>query len=316
MLKGIDISNWQNGIELSKVDADFVIAKATEGINYTDPHMIGFVTKSIDLGKKIGLYHFARPERNSSEAEAKFFVDKVKNYIGKAVLVLDWESDGKSNVGWAKKWLDTVYSLTGVRPIIYMSEDVTRQFNWSSVSNDYALWVAKYRDMTPDFNYDMSNAGAKPIIGYWKTYLMWQWTSTGRLNGYPSNLDCDVFYGTKDDWDKLATSKAGSKPVTPKPTKSVNDLAREVINGYWGNGDERRKKLTDAGYSYTDVQKRVNEILGVKTTNNANSGTYTVKAGDTLTAIANKYQTSIHILVAKNNIADPNKIYVGQVLKI
>ena len=47
-----------------------------------------------------------------------------------------------------------------------------------------------------------------------------------------------------------------------------------------------------------------------------NNGTYTVQAGDTLTAIANKYGTTVDSLVALNNIADKNKIYVGQVLKI
>lgn len=49
---------------------------------------------------------------------------------------------------------------------------------------------------------------------------------------------------------------------SPAPAgKSVDDLAREVINGNWGNGDERRQKLTAAGYDYDAVQRRVNEIL-------------------------------------------------------
>lgn len=316
MLKGIDISNWQKDIDLSKINADFVIPKATEGVKYADPFMNGFLDKSIKLGKKVGAYHFARPEWNSSDAEARFFVDRVKNYIGKVVLVLDWESDGKANVAWAKRWLDTVYSLTGVRPIIYMSESVTKQFNWSSVSKDYGLWVARYRDMIPDANYDMSNAGVKPSVGSWNNYLMWQWTSVGRLAGYNGNLDCDVFYGDAKDWDRLAMKKATSPAVSTtktvsKPRKSVDTLAREVINGYWGNGEERKRKLKEAGYDYNAVQSKVNSILGA-----SQQRTYTVKAGDTLTAIANKYQTSIHILVSKNNIADPNKIYVGQVLKI
>jgi lysozyme len=134
VLKGIDISNWQKDIDLSKINADFVIPKATEGVKYADPFMSGFLDKSIKLGKKVGVYHFARPEWNSSDSEARFFVDRAKNYIGKAVLALDWESDGKEDVAWAKRWLDTVYSLTGVRPIIYMSESATKQFNWNSVS--------------------------------------------------------------------------------------------------------------------------------------------------------------------------------------
>lgn len=45
--------------------------------------------------------------------------------------------------------------------------------------------------------------------------------------------------------------------------KSVDELAQEVIAGKWGNGDDRKNKLTAAGYSYDEVQKRVNEILGV-----------------------------------------------------
>ena len=43
--------------------------------------------------------------------------------------------------------------------------------------------------------------------------------------------------------------------------KSVDTIAREVIRGDWGNGDERKKKLTAAGYDYSDVQKSVNELL-------------------------------------------------------
>lgn len=47
----------------------------------------------------------------------------------------------------------------------------------------------------------------------------------------------------------------------PAPTKSVDELAKEVIDGKWGNNPERKKALTEAGYDYDAVQKRVNEIL-------------------------------------------------------
>ena len=43
--------------------------------------------------------------------------------------------------------------------------------------------------------------------------------------------------------------------------KSVREVAIEVINGYWGNGEERRQRLEAAGYSYTEVQTMVNRIL-------------------------------------------------------
>lgn len=56
---------------------------------------------------------------------------------------------------------------------------------------------------------------------------------------------------------------ANGKQVYPTATakKSVDAIAREVIQGKWGNGAERKQKLTAAGYDYSAVQKRVNELL-------------------------------------------------------
>lgn len=61
----------------------------------------------------------------------------------------------------------------------------------------------------------------------------------------------------------ITYKKADSEPTSqPEPTKkSVDELAREVIRGEWGNGSDRRIRLTQAGYDYDAVQKRVNEIL-------------------------------------------------------
>lgn len=55
----------------------------------------------------------------------------------------------------------------------------------------------------------------------------------------------------------------GTVTETPKTssTKSVDEIAKEVIQGKWGNGEERKKKLTVAGYDYSVIQKKVNEIL-------------------------------------------------------
>ena len=46
-----------------------------------------------------------------------------------------------------------------------------------------------------------------------------------------------------------------------KPGKSVDEIAREVIQGLWGNGAERKNRLIEAGYDFDAVQKRVNELL-------------------------------------------------------
>lgn len=219
-LRGIDISKWQDSLNAGTINADFVIIKATEGVGYVDASCDKHFQRALKAGKKLGVYHFARPDGNSALAEANFFVANIRGYIKKAILVLDWEVEPKGNVAWAKQWLDEVYRQTGVRPMIYMSESVVNAYNWSSVvQGNYGLWVAKYRDNNIDVNYDMTNAGTPPVIKWWAGYAMWQWTSSGRLDGYAGNLDCNVFYGDKTAWDKYAGSYVAPAPEpTPTPT--------------------------------------------------------------------------------------------------
>ena len=111
----------------------------------------------------------------------------------------------------------------------------------------------------------------------------------------------------------------------PTPSKSVDDLAREVIRGDWGNGQERKNRLTAAGYDYSTVQARVNEMLsGNKPAPKPvdNTVTYTVKPGDTLWGIAERFLGKgsrwREIYYANQAIigANPNIIYPGQKLTI
>ncbi|SFE14051.1 N-acetylmuramoyl-L-alanine amidase [Peptostreptococcaceae bacterium pGA-8] len=59
---------------------------------------------------------------------------------------------------------------------------------------------------------------------------------------------------------------APSKPAQPTTGKSIETLAREVLAGNWGNGDDRKANLESAGYNYYAVQARVNELCGVQAT--------------------------------------------------
>lgn len=58
--------------------------------------------------------------------------------------------------------------------------------------------------------------------------------------------------------------KTEEKPEpAPAPSKkSIDEIAREVIAGKWGNGQDRKNRLTKAGYDYNTVQSRVNQLLG------------------------------------------------------
>ena len=49
--------------------------------------------------------------------------------------------------------------------------------------------------------------------------------------------------------------------LKPVYAKTADEIAREVISGKWGNGAERKRRLTQAGYDFMIIQKRVNEIL-------------------------------------------------------
>ncbi len=308
-MNGIDISNWQRDINLSAVKADFVIVKATEGIGYVDKSCDMLFQKALSLGKKLGFYHFARPTANNDPIrEADFFYENCKGYFGKAIPILDWEAENKQNVAYAKAWLDRVYQRSGVKPVIYMSESVVNSYDWSSVANaDYGLWVAKYRDNATDYNYNMANAGSHPKVKWWKFYCMWQWTSTGRLDGYGYNLDCNVFYGDWATWDKYVGKSTSA-------AKTTDQLAEEVIAGQWGNGSDRKKRLTAAGYDYNAVQQMVNRKMAAK--KQAAHVYYVVKRGDTLSAIASKYGTTYQRLAQINGIANPNRIYVGQKIRV
>lgn len=376
VMHGIDISKWQNGINLSAIRYDFIIAKATEGCGYVDSTCDSYVQSAISAGKPFGFYHFARNDLgNSAKAEAEFFYAQTKNYFKRGIPILDWESSRKNDVAWAKAWLDRVYQLSGVRPMIYMSESVVNAYDWSNVvAGNYGLWVAKYRDNNPDYNYDMSNAGAKPTVRYWNFYAMWQWTSTGRVNGYNGNLDCDIFYGDVNTWNAYAgkgentpETTTANKPVanaginlasytdeqladmviagkfgvgtdranalgarygavqaivnskytnTLPARKSINEIAKEVVAGQWGNGADRKAKLNAAGYNYDEVQSIVNALLGVKVQQSQPAEYYTIQSGDTLSGIAARYGTTYQHLASMNGIANPNRIYAGQTIRV
>lgn len=106
------------------------------------------------------------------------------------------------------------------------------------------------------------------------------------------------------------------QPVEPEPGKTVEELAKEVIDGKWGNGADRKKRLTEAGYDYAAVQARVNEL--VKKPAESTAVYYTVKSGDTLWKIAKKYGTTPTAIqkLNSNKIKDINLIVTGWKIRV
>lgn len=79
--------------------------------------------------KPLGLYHF-EDGKSTGQQEADHFIRNIKSYIGKAVLVLDGETDAlKKGTAYAKGFLDRVFEVTGVRPLIFMSKFACRKYD-------------------------------------------------------------------------------------------------------------------------------------------------------------------------------------------
>lgn len=344
-MKGIDVSNWQNGIDLSAVPADFVIMKATEGTTYVSPDCERQYQQAKAAGRCLGVYHYANG--GDVKAEADFFLSKVKGYISEAILCLDWEGEnnptfGKNDFNWCKSWCDYVYDKTGVKPLVYVSQSVMNKLNGIG---DYGFWIAQYANMNQTGYQD------KPWNEGNYNCVIRQYSSSGRLPGYNGNLDLNKAYIDQTAWNKYAGKENVPKPTNPSkpvanaPIGSTLDLAVEVMQGKYGNGDTRKAALGDR---YNEIQGFIDYIASVpaqtlvsevkagkygngevrkivlgsrytEVQNMVNGSTaqyYIVRNGDTLSGIASRFGTTYHKLAQWNGIENPNRIYPGQKLRV
>lgn len=347
-MNGIDISNWQKGIDLAAVPCDFVIAKATQGTGYTSPDCVRQVEQVMSLGKKVGVYHYIGGQGAVSEMD--FFIDSIKNWVGKVMIVLDWEQGENrawGNLGYLEQCIARVKERTGIPPVVYASASV---FPWDLCrKHNCGAWVAQYADNNPTGYQDAPwNEGKYGC-------MMRQYSSHGRLPGYGGNLDLNKFYGDPAAWDKYANPNGAAQPAPqpqpdPQPTApqgSTLDLADRVMRDEFGSGDARKQAL---GSRYGEVQDFINHIasasvdtlaaevmagkygngdmrrrvLGTRykavqdkingASQPAPQRVYTVKPGDTLSGIAQKvgWGGNWRGLANKNGIKNPNVIYAGQ----
>ena len=317
-MNGIDVSNWQSGINISAMNVDFVVVKATEGSGYTSPSFTRQANDTLNSGKKLGVYHYMS-YMTPAKQQAEYFVNKVKPYLNKAVLVLDFEGTAVyRGVSFALEFLRTVESMTGVKPMIYMSQSVAASHDWTSaINNDYALWVARYPlgNTTTGFRNDLSYGN----LGYWDSAAMFQYTSHGRISGYSGYLDLDIFYGDESQWDAYA----GDIPETGGSDGSYYNQTYTVRSGdclstiaqrfgvSWGS-------IASANGIYSPYIIYPGQVLSIPggSGNVVQSKTYTVRSGDCLSTIAQRFGVSWGSIASANGIYSPYIIYPGQVLSI
>lgn len=294
-MKIIDISEFQGNVDFNKVKADGikgVVLRAGYGRGNVDGKFRENIKKAINTGLPIGIYWFSYAyTAEMAKREAQYCNDVIapyKDHINLPVF-FDWEGDSmnymkKNGVAPSKSLITEMNKVfcervneLGYEAGYYLNLDYSRNWVDESKLKKYKRWLAWWTSQKQTDCY------------------MWQYTDKGKVSGIGGYVDMNELYG------------ASTTPTSPTTGKSIDQLAHEVIEGKYGNGKEREVLLGD---KYDAVQKRVNEILY------GERKYYTVKDGDTLSAIANKYGTSVRQLVEWNNIKNPNLIYTGQKLRV
>lgn len=347
-MNGIDINNWQNGINLDAVPYDFIIAKATQGKTYVSPDCARQVEQARARGKLFGVYHYI--DGSGAIGEADFFIDNIKNWVGEGMLCLDWESNQNSawgNEDYLRQVAQRVIDRTGIPPVIYVQQSRMAQVKPIADALNCALWIAQYANMNATGYQDSPwNEGAYSCA-------IRQYSSCGRLSGYSGNLDLNKAYMDAAAWKKYANPSGGASAPSPAPSKpsasapsgSTLDLVYHIVTNNI-NGDARRgycgsrydevqgfindthdasastlaKWIRAGKYGNNPVRQTVIEACGGKYREaqdiiNGKSRTYTVRSGDTLSGIGAKLGVSWKGIASKNGISSPYTIYPGQKLK-
>ena len=291
---GIDVSKWQGNFNFAKAKdegVEFVILRGAYSTG-KDTKFEQYYSACKALNIPVGVYHYSMAKTvTEARTEANFLINNVlKGKQFEYPIYMDVED--KVQLALGKDLLTEIViafcdtlEKAGYYAGIYSTAYVLKTYTHETKLNRFDKWIAQWaKDCT-----------------YKGSYGMWQFGGETNLirTNIVAGVKCDQDYCYKDYPTLIKKNKLNGY----KEVKSIEVLAQEVLDGKWGVGEDRKKRLTSAGYSYTDVQNKVNEMLKPKT--------YTVKSGDTLTAIAKANNTTVDKLVADNNL-----IKSGMVLKL
>ena len=252
-LRGIDVSGYQGDIDFKKVKdsgVEFVIVKAGYSTS-TVPSWEANFANAKNSGLMVGAYWYSYALTiEQGIAEARAFIAALAGKQLDFPVFMDLEDRAQFDKGKAF-CTELVLAFcgelakAGYYAGVYSSTYWYTNFVEESVREMYPAWIADYRGE----NYYAGTTG------------IWQY-GTGRVPGVQNLCDLDEGYVDYSIYIKENGLNGYPKqPEPPAPEKTIDELAREVITGLWGNGQERYDRLTAAGYDYYAVQKRVNEIL-------------------------------------------------------
>lgn len=309
--QGIDISSWQGTVDFFAVKnsgIDIVYIKSSEGTSYINPYFESSYSNAKENGLKVGFYHYVTA-RSTQQAinEANFFARVVGGKQSDCKLAMDFENFGDLSINEinniSKVFLETLTNITNSQPIIYSNAFSARTI-FNQELTKYPLWVANYGVNTPESN------------GKWETWVGWQYTSTGIVNGISGYVDRNQFT------DGVLLS---SSTILPTPENSGSSSSENTIVYTVKSGDTLSEIARDYGTTVSSIVSLNTFItnpnliypgqqLTIKTSTENSNNIYVVKRGDTLSHIALRYNTTVNTLVRLNNIKNPNLIYPNQQL--
>lgn len=244
-IKGIDVSEFQGQIDWAKAKADGVefailrVGFGSDSKSQDDKYIERNISECERLNIPIGVYLFSYANtvaKASSEAEHTLrLVAGHKLPLGVWYDIEDSKTSGSVEKSYLTQIIEKYCSIikeAGYKVGIYANLNWLENKIEKSVQEKYPIWVAQYYKECQ----------------YEGEYVIWQYASDGKVDGISGNCDMNYYYGDLEE-------------DTSTDTKSIDQLAQEVINGKWGNGDARKESLEKAGYDYDKVQDRVNEIL-------------------------------------------------------
>ncbi|MBR2712786.1 MAG: LysM peptidoglycan-binding domain-containing protein [Bacilli bacterium] len=308
---GIDISTWQDGLDYSLASnqgVKFAILRA--GFSDTkDNRFEEHYENAINQGWDIGAYWYSYAS-NKEEAinEANTFLNVIKGKKFTYPIYLDIEDPSMSYLGrdTLNEIVDTFGSIIENAGYYF---GVYSNLNWyrniisgKELNSKYDWWIACWSDSSPN-NVD---------------YGIWQNTSSYVIGN--QNVDSDYCY---KDYPTIIRENNlnhldNTEPVIPdiKPNVYIvkaGDTLSGIAEMYNTTYQElaRYNNISDPDLIYPGEEIRI-------PTNNTSSSTiiYTVKPGDTLSEIAEMYNTTYQELARINNISDPDLIYPGEEIRI
>ncbi|MFD8494275.1 LysM peptidoglycan-binding domain-containing protein [Amycolatopsis sp. NPDC059657] len=314
----MDVSHWNTVTDWNAIRGNgisFASLKLTEGSGYVDRTSGPRVAAARAAGVVPGGYHFARPGHVGAQVEHFISQLRATGLLESESLAPMLDMEDASLRASANDFIaDFVAQLrhrAGIRKVlVYANLDwYTRTLvpdNWAD--EDVVLWIARY-------NGDPANPG-------WNhpRLAIHQHTQKGRVSGVAGNVDRNA---TMHGWTLAdLTLDGSSSPADPAPTPDppASGATYTVLPGDTLSAIARRFDTTvDVLASLNMIANpdriypgQVLRLPGAET----GGGRYQVTAGDTLSAIAARFGTTVAVLVALNGIRDPNRIYAGQWLNL